>query len=795
MDQQKEQKKKFRTSQEQKQYLNSGFNVFIIGFLSAGKSAFANAISDQEQLYFEKEGNQFSSINKNYFPIAQSDNDGTKEPNTIIKQDFQIWDLPGYGDREKEESNECHTAKDIFYNRLQQTIICNKSKSSHIVIIFSYSEFSVGKGRNIIKLSNLLAQEDLQASIIISKASTKVKLETIISKLEEQIKQPEINYYDQAKQFIQKVIQDKRLLIFYQPQLIDEKYQFSKDNLDKIKYLVFDKKNFHQIKLQYRFLPEDNEQIQILIERLKNQLRKLEKEILDITIQHNTSLIQPFNFSAQQQLKYEEQKKALQKEYKTNLGYYKLFQKADSLKLEQWEEKQFKDQLSKIDDFYFQNDARIVDSKLCVTSANFSFSQLRDIYNPNQNLKEIFTFASIQFIVDCNVEMPGVQIFIKTRQFRVINQSFINLKGQIGQSILDRARSGDEKNIHGDVGKNGFDGLAGGTLYVDAQEYYNLEDMTIDISGGDGGKGQDGGDGFDGVKGEDGNEIEVKQKKDSNQVEKCVELPTNFFEDIASLNRVFHYYYRSKGQAGTVGGNAGVGGKGGHYGPQGFISFKNLNGIQIQVINSSQQGSDGNSGTPGKGGQFGFDYVGQYQGVRFLGFLSKPKELKQQQNDEQLDTSDLSDGVLKQSSIVNKATENVVGQAAMGGIGVGAGIAVREIGFQTAAKLGIGAASAMGALAVLGIQFIATGADLLIRKGWNYIKKDEQNIKWASSGQIISQGQQQKNQQTYQEERDNKQQERLDYFIQFQQKMINQKRNQFHQLGLSEEQINRIIDQ
>ena len=39
--------------------------------------------------------------------------------------------------------------------------------------------------------------------------------------------------------------------------------------------------------------------------------------------------------------------------------------------------------------------------------------------------------------------------------------------------------------------------------------------MTIDISGGDGGRGQDGGDGFDGRKGEDGNEIDVKQKKDS----------------------------------------------------------------------------------------------------------------------------------------------------------------------------------------------------------------------------------------------------------------------------------------
>ena len=48
---------------------------------------------------------------------------------------------------------------------------------------------------------------------------------------------------------------------------------------------------------------------------------------------------------------------------------------------------------------------------------------------------------------------------------------------------------------------------------VDADEYFDVSQLTIDISGGDGGNGQDWGDGYAGLKGEDGNENDVFEKK------------------------------------------------------------------------------------------------------------------------------------------------------------------------------------------------------------------------------------------------------------------------------------------
>lgn len=65
--------------------------------------------------------------------------------------------------------------------------------------------------------------------------------------------------------------------------------------------------------------------------------------------------------------------------------------------------------------------------------------------------------------------------------------------------------------------------------------------MTIDISGGDGGKGQDGGDGCDGTKGIDGNEEEVIRKKEKNEMEKWKEVPTNLLEDVFPGHRVILY--------------------------------------------------------------------------------------------------------------------------------------------------------------------------------------------------------------------------------------------------------------
>ncbi|KAM3146091.1 hypothetical protein pb186bvf_001748 [Paramecium bursaria] len=765
------------TSEEQL-FLKTGFNVFIIGFKQSGKSTLANVMSDQKQLYFSQEGNLFRPINKNYFPIIDEDYPGTQQRKSIICQDFQIWDFPGYGMGED--------AMKQIETRIQQIVLINKSNATHIVIVVPYSQFSQDRGENLIQISNLIAQNDLTASIIISKAPPKVKLQTLIGKIQSQLEQEDNIYTEEAKMLLNLIIQNNRIQLFHYPQVNENKYTFDQNRIQQLKELVLNKKYFQNVIIKFKFISSDKVKVDEFMSQLQYNLQVTQDKMIMNQISINIQLIQPLQSDEKQQVA-------------RLFSQYKQLQQIFGLN--EWNQQKSNQQIHCIQDFFNQKDIQVMNNKLHVNCTKFDLLELQKIYIQNKDIQEIYIYSLYEFYVNSDIEMPGVHIYIKCKNFRVQKKCLINLKGQTGQPFLEKAKNGDEQNNHGDDGQEGNQGQSGGTIYVDAEEYFNIQLLEIDISGGDGGKGQDGGDGFDGTKGVDGNEQKVKQKKEQNESEKWEEVPTNLLETVFQHNRVFLYYYRSKGKPGTVGGNAGSKGKGGVCGSKGIIYFQNFDAQQInQKSNNSYQGIEGIDGQPGMGGQYGTDYVGQFQEVRLLGFINKPEQLQKQvsQEKEQEQNQQQENPQIQQNDANQNNTGGsvLVGQAIGGGVGVGAGIEGREICIQGIAKQGLGVASTIGAFAILGVQVIAIGADLVLRSGWNYIKMDEESPKRADSGLINKQVDnqlQQKKVASQENDMEIFQQLRLKYFEQFQKDKMNQMIDQFKHLSLSEQQISQIF--
>ncbi|KAM3128150.1 hypothetical protein pb186bvf_019749 [Paramecium bursaria] len=568
------------------------YNIFIIGYQESGKSTLANVLSDQQNLYFEKEGTQYRPINQHYFPITQEDGLGTSKSNSIIIQDYQIWDFPGYGTGENSTEN--------IQIRIKQIAMMNKASGTHIIIVFPYTQFTQDRGQNIIQLMNLIAQKDLPASIIISKVPPKQKLQNLVDKLQTQLGQEEVIYSDEAKEILDQIIKNKRIQLLYYPQQVEDNQQFKKESIDLIKELVFDKKNFIKVKLEYRFLPSQQLIINDYMQQLKNKLNEIGNQIIKETVQNNINIITR-NISDQELYKNENDYLELLKQKDKYIGYQQIFQQITN----QCQDTDIYTQIRKINEFFTNKDVRIIQNQLYINCASITLSELKSIYNSNRNIQEIYIQSHCQFVVECDIEMPGVHVFIKCTYFSVVKQSLINLKGQPGQSISEQARSGDEKNIHGDVGQDGNQGEAGGIFYVDAQKYFSIEKLIIDISGGDGGNGQDGGDGLNGNDGENGKAEEVEQRLKECEVE--VQQQQYHIVDI------FHYYYLSSGKPGGIGGDSGCGGIGGQSGAKGVVHFHYLQAINQIIIDNSKIGLNGKNGKPGSGGQNGLDYVGLYQ--------------------------------------------------------------------------------------------------------------------------------------------------------------------------------------
>jgi hypothetical protein len=177
----------------------------------------------------------------------------------------------------------------------------------------------------------------------------------------------------------------------------------------------------------------------------------------------------------------------------------------------------------------------------------------------------------------------------------VVGPITIDLSGIAGDSGANGNSSSEIDGKPGDAGANG------GSFFILACDRHGLSDLTVNVSGGNGGKGGDGGRGGDGEKGDDGD-------LDS--------------YDVVGRDRKPQRIYNGRGKDGTPGSNGGRGGRGGKKVLAGQVN------IQADLKLITEGGQPGGSGAVGKGGKGGRHgkhckgtcYVGAIQWLDPLGY-------------------------------------------------------------------------------------------------------------------------------------------------------------------------------
>ncbi|CAG8677441.1 7178_t:CDS:1, partial [Gigaspora rosea] len=196
--------------------------------------------------------------------------------------------------------------------------------------------------------------------------------------------------------------------------------------------------------------------------------------------------------------------------------------------------------------------------------------------------------------------------------------------------------------MHGKDGSPGNSGYNGGKFYAKGRNFINISSLTIDISGGDGGKGQDGGNGADGLDGSDcGIKIVEERKKSvlfsrkkvSGDLKETIEKGIKFF---LTFNEKYKETYVAY-DPGQEGGNGGRGGVGGDVGNSGSVWIEIDDKEKPTIIKekptvireNNKKGINGERGSPGNGGKNGPKYCGIYiNELVFSGFRDKEFDTK-----------------------------------------------------------------------------------------------------------------------------------------------------------------------
>ncbi|CAG8658955.1 3457_t:CDS:10 [Gigaspora margarita] len=175
-----------------------------------------------------------------------------------------------------------------------------------------------------------------------------------------------------------------------------------------------------------------------------------------------------------------------------------------------------------------------------------------------------------------NLKKKTLRLLKKKRVNEIKTEKTIDLinnvtrENEISDEINIINKKEASSKMHGKDGLPGNSGYNGGQFYAKERNFINLSSLTIDISGGDGGKGQDGGNGADGLDGSDCGIKIVEERKKS-------------------------FLFSRKKVSGDLkeieGGNSGRGGVGSDVGSYGI---------------------DGERGSPGRGRKNGPKYCGIY---------------------------------------------------------------------------------------------------------------------------------------------------------------------------------------
>jgi hypothetical protein len=255
----------------------------------------------------------------------------------------------------------------------------------------------------------------------------------------------------------------------------------------------------------------------------------------------------------------------------------------------------------------------IKSTKLVITGILVNIGAIMELLKDAniRDLKEliIYSLNSVFFDVDLkHSKLQGSKIVIIAPNWRVDDFVVVDVSGKEAEAHKLKAANHrviyGQNSDHSGMGAGaGEDGLAGncgsnGGIFIGiAKNFYNMEKLTVNISGGKGGKGQDGGNG--GI-GSDSYNHGTKDKAKLIKSEKISESPDG-------LSSEYIEHYLSEGKSGGKGGDGGKGGKGGLGGKVGYCSPSIIN--LVKLISKVTNGDDGLAGHCGRGGKNGIDYT------------------------------------------------------------------------------------------------------------------------------------------------------------------------------------------
>jgi ankyrin repeat protein len=236
-------------------------------------------------------------------------------------------------------------------------------------------------------------------------------------------------------------------------------------------------------------------------------------------------------------------------------------------------------------------------------------------------------------------KLKGINFSIIAKQWEITKNITIDVSGVAGASHdPSKAANGDDitdtnpdgSGKRGNKGANGLPGLPGGpggNFFGAGEEFFGIEKLTINVSGGRGGKGQDSGDGSNGTDATANGSKELLQQRTPMTLIEMRHIGQDepkFLEVHRSKEKKvgkggIEEGEVSKGGIGGDAGEAGIGGIGGRAGEVFLIGTKG----GIYLDSQGEQGTHGIAGNSGKGGYSGIIYTGQYVNTKFSGEHTK----------------------------------------------------------------------------------------------------------------------------------------------------------------------------
>jgi energy-coupling factor transporter ATP-binding protein EcfA2 len=253
------------------------------------------------------------------------------------------------------------------------------------------------------------------------------------------------------------------------------------------------------------------------------------------------------------------------------------------------------------------------DQKVVSITGNFiKISEILPHITSSTKGIKLKSFSTVIF--DADIIAKGANLAIIAPKWFVDKNVVIDLSGKdapnhSSSKAIDSYGYSGKDGVHGKDGLPGISGSKGGSFYGNGQEFTNLEQLTVNVSGGKGGNGQEGGNGSNGQDNSrhanESNYSSYEVDDSSGRINNYWYLRKKFDAEKRDCRFDYNQIKLYKGFSGGKGGDAGKGGAEGVGGIAGTVKL--FCGNQEKYIDlvseEGQWGEAGNSGEAGKGGK------------------------------------------------------------------------------------------------------------------------------------------------------------------------------------------------